>query len=163
MAETWAETVEEENKGWIWFDETSDSDRCLFIGRRFGIHQSNKTRVIDDCSCCGLNWTVGLHEKCRLQSIDILASMMAAAFKKFPHFEFPEVLGRCYDLKSAYKQFPVHSSDRSSLRMDVRDPADEEPRFEVLPVLVACLRGVAGTPMLRSFITLTMSQLGWHT
>ena len=151
-AETWEETVEEVKKGWIWFDEAENSNACLFIGRRFGIRQSNKTRVIDDCSCCGLNWTVGLHEKFRLQSIDVLVSMMAAAFKKFPFLEFPEILGRCYDLKSAYKQFPVHSSDRASLRMAVRDPSMEEPRligFNALPF------GAVGS--VASFLRVSMS------
>ena len=164
-AETWEETVEEAKKGWIWFDETSDSNDCLFSGRRFGIHQSNKTRVIDDCSCCGLNWTVGLHEKFRLQSIDVLASMMAAAFKKFPHLEFPEVLGRCYDLKSAYKQFPVHSSDRASLRMAVRDPSAEEPRligFNALPFgAVGSVASFLRVSMSLWYIGLVALQLCW--
>ena len=150
--ETWEETVEEARKGWIWFDDDSPPSTCLFIGRRFGIHQSNKTRVIDDCSCCGLNWTVGLHEKFRLQSIDVLASMLAAAFRKSRRGEFPEVLGRCYDLKSAYKQFPVHSSDREVLRMAVRDPSAPQPRligFNALPF------GAIGS--VSSFLRISMS------
>ena len=51
---TWAETVEEEQKGWIFFDDSDTSGNTKFIGRRFVIKQSDKTRVIDDCSCCGL-------------------------------------------------------------------------------------------------------------
>ena len=81
---TWSETEEEVNKGWVWFDGTEVSEGLKFVGKRFGIRQSNKIRVIDDCSCCGLNWTAGLHEKFQLQSIDILASMIAEAFKAFP-------------------------------------------------------------------------------
>ena len=90
---TWDETVEEEKKGWIWFDDSRHDDGLKFVGRSFGIQQSSKTRVIDDCSCCGLNWTVGLHEKFQLQSIDVLASMLAAAFKLFPGNAIPDVLG----------------------------------------------------------------------
>ena len=60
---------------------------------------------------------MGLHEKFQLQSIDILASMIAEAFKAFPGSKFPSVFGRCYDLKSAYKQFAVHPTDRDHLRM----------------------------------------------
>eukprot|EP00435_Cladocopium_sp_Y103_P057030 s1087_g19.t1 len=135
-AATWDETVEEERKGWIWFDAEGPDSGEKFIGRRFGIQQSNKTRVIDDCSCCGLNWTVGLHEKFHLQSIDVLASMVAAAFKMVTGDGFPEVFGRCYDLKAAYKQFAIHSSDRAVLRMAVQDPSEDLPKligFNALP------------------------------
>lgn len=105
------ETEEEVKKGWIWFDDGERESSQKFIGRRFGIKQSNKTRVIDDCSCCGLNWTVGLHEKLQLQSIDILACIIAEAFKDSGPGPFPSVFGRCYDLKSAYKQFAVHAAE----------------------------------------------------
>ena len=59
---TWNETLEEEQKRWVWFDNTLENDSFVLIGRRFGLVQSDKTRVIENCSCCGLNWTVGLHE-----------------------------------------------------------------------------------------------------
>ena len=80
-AATWDETDEEVKKGWIWFDEGEHDGSQKFVGRRFGIKQSNKIRVIDDCSCCGQNWTVGLHEKFQLQSIDILACIIAEAYR----------------------------------------------------------------------------------
>ena len=135
-AATWEETEEEAKKGWIWFDDSAYDSNQKFIGRRFGIKQPNKTRVIDDCSCCGLNWTVGLHEKFQLQSIDILASIIAEAFKNPDSGSFPFVFGRCYDLKSAYKQFAVHPIDRNHLHMAVRSPADGAIRligFDALP------------------------------
>ena len=57
-AETWAETLAELEKGWIWEDpDQSWNGKC--VARRFGIHQGAKTRVIDDCTVCGLNQTVG--------------------------------------------------------------------------------------------------------
>ena len=135
-AATWSETLDEISKGWVWFDEDGPEEGQKFIGKRFGIRQSNKVRVIDDCSCCGLNWTVGLHEKFHLQSIDILAAVVAEAFKCFPGASFPRVLGRCYDLKSAYKQFAVHPFDRKHLRMAVRSSSDEALKligFNALP------------------------------
>ena len=142
-AATWEETVEEVNKGWVWFDEGEDTTACKFIGRRFGIKQSSKVRVIDDCSCCGLNWTVGLHEKFQVQSIDILASIVAEAFKSSPGGCLPSILGRCYDLKSAYKQFAVHPGDRSHLRMAVRSPVDGMVKligFNALPFGAVAVR-----------------------
>ena len=50
---TWGETVTEIDKGWVWLDASNDSSQTRFVGRRFGIKQSSKIRVIDDCSCCG--------------------------------------------------------------------------------------------------------------
>ena len=59
---TWEETMNELGKGWIWRDESSSWEgKC--VARRFGIKQGGKVRVIDDCSVCGLNQTVGLREK----------------------------------------------------------------------------------------------------
>ena len=135
-AATWEETEEEAKKGWIWFDDSAYDSNQKFIVRRFGIKQSNKTRVIDDCSCCGLNWTVGLHENFQLQSIDILASIIAEPFKNPDSGSFSFVFGRCYDLKSAYKQFAVHPIDRNHLCMAVRSPVDGAIRligFDALP------------------------------
>lgn len=64
---TWKETEAELERGWVFLDESEEMDG-KFIGRRFGIRQGEKIRVIDDCSCCGLSMTVGLYEKCRLHS-----------------------------------------------------------------------------------------------
>lgn len=57
---TWKETESELEKGWIFLD-TEKSTEGKFLGRRFGIRQGAKIRVIDDCTCCGLNLTEGLH------------------------------------------------------------------------------------------------------
>jgi len=164
-AATWEETVEEVNKGWVWFDEGGDTTSCKFIGRRFGIKQSSKVRVIDDCSCCGLNWTVGLHEKFQLQSIDILASIVAEAFKSSPGGCLPSILGRCYDLKSAYKQFAVHPGDRSHLRMAVRSPEDGMVKligFNALPFgAVGSVAGFLRVSLAVWFIGLVALQLCW--
>ena len=52
--DTWEETMKELEKGWIWRDTSQTWDgKC--VARRFGIYQGGKTRVIDDCSVCGLN------------------------------------------------------------------------------------------------------------
>jgi len=62
--------------------------------------------------------------------------MVADAFKLFPSSSFPEIFGRCYDLKSAYSQFAVNSKDRETLRMAVKDPDCERPKligFNALP------------------------------
>ena len=121
---TWKETEAELEKGWIFLDEEGSIDG-KFLGRRFGIKQGAKIRVIDDCTCCGLNLTVGLHEKFRLHSVDFLAAMLGFALKSCPTGRRPQLRGRTYDLRSAYKQFAVHSVDRSSLRMGVNVPGSD--------------------------------------
>ena len=119
--QTWQETEEELRKGWIFLDTSEDLEN-KFLGRRFGIHQGSKVRVIDDCTCCGLNLTVGLHEKFKLHAIDFLAAIMGHAFRTCEPGSIPAVKGRTYDLKSAYKQFAVSSGDRDTLRMGVNVP-----------------------------------------
>ena len=122
---TWRETRSELEKGWIFLDENKEtSDK--FVGKRFGIHQGPKIRVIDDCTCCGLNLTVGLHEKFKLHSVDFLAAMLGCALKFGDDGSRPQLRGRTYDLRSAYKQFAVHPSDRQILRMGVNVPGEKE-------------------------------------
>eukprot|EP00435_Cladocopium_sp_Y103_P013750 s3633_g3.t1 len=107
---TWEETVHELEEGWIWEDTTGDWTGKS-VARRFGIHQGAKTRVIDDCSVSGLDLTVGTREKFALHSIDQLCSMLSHSFECAPE-RHCAVLGRTYDLRSAYKQFGLCVEDR---------------------------------------------------
>ena len=99
------QTVNEINNGWLWEDKHSDFSSHV-VAHRFGLQQGSKIRVIDNCSCCGLNGSVGLKEKFRLHTVDQLAAMISYSFSlcESPR---PKLLGRTYDLKAAYKQFPV--------------------------------------------------------
>ena len=110
---TWKETQAELEKGWIFLDDSGSVDG-KFLGKRFGIKQGQKIRVIDDCTCCGLNLTVGLREKFKLHSIDFLAALIGFALRACPPERLPSLRGRTYDLKAAYKQFAVHPQDRST-------------------------------------------------
>ena len=125
---TWKETQAELERGWIFLDQDSSMEG-KFVGRRFGIRQGAKIRVIDDCTCCGLNLTVGLHEKFKLHSIDFLAAMIGYALRMLAE-DRPSLRGRTYDLKSAYKQFAVHKDDRATLRMGVNIPGSD--RFAII-------------------------------
>ena len=51
------------------------------VVRRFGTRQGGKTRVIDDCTVCGLNMTVGTKEKFALHTIDQLCGMLNHSFE----------------------------------------------------------------------------------
>lgn len=113
----WEETQKEISQGWLWEAPDTDIDACP-VAKRFMIRQGPKIRVIDDCSCCGLNGSVGLRDKFGLHSVDQLASRIAHSFNTNP-VGHPKMLGRTYDLKGAYKQF---ADDRNLLRLAVNCP-----------------------------------------
>ena len=122
---TWRETLAELQHGWIW--EAPEAEEGLKVyARRFGLSQHGKIRVIDDCSCCGLNATVGTVEKFVVHAIDRMASMLAYALQVSTDTNV-SLCGRTYDLKSAYKQFPVACKDRDFVRMFVNCPDQERP------------------------------------
>ena len=115
----WQETLNRLSQGWLWEANEADINKCT-VAKRFGMHQGPKIRVIDDCSCCGLNRS-GLREKFRLHSVDQLASMVAHSFNVRSDIH-PKMVGRTYDLKSAYKQCPLASFDHELLKIAVNCP-----------------------------------------
>ena len=122
--QAWEETQAELDKGWVFIDNSEglfNSDR-VNVGRRFGLKQGEKIRVIDDCSCNGYNSTVGLPEKMKLQTIDQIASFLSYGLKLLGPSNGLKLLGRTYDLKSAYKQFALRTEDRDALRMGIAVP-----------------------------------------
>ncbi|CAE7529907.1 unnamed protein product [Symbiodinium sp. CCMP2592] len=123
---TWLETEEEIAKGWFWIDESGCWEGKI-IAHRFGLLQKLKLRTIDDCSVGGLNCTVGLPEKMRVHSIDILASMLRRALELCGGKATCGWLGRTYDLQAAYRQFGISSVARELLRIVVNKPGAEQP------------------------------------
>ena len=123
--DTWAETAVELENGWIW-EDPDQSWEGKVVARRFGIKQGSKTRVIDDCSVCGLNLTAGVHEKFQLHTIDQLCCMINSSFEMAQGTHCP-ILGRTYDLKHAYKQFGLCNFDRDLLRIAVQKPGCKVP------------------------------------
>ena len=141
---TWSETVSEIEKGWIW-EDFSGSTNGKVIAKRFGIQQGSKLRVIDDCTCGGLNNSVGLSEKFQLHSIDQMASMIAHSFAVLGRGNHPKIFGRTYDLRSAYKQFPISARDRDLLRIAVNRPGANSPSiFGVNALPFGAVGSVAG-------------------
>ena len=85
--------------------------------------------MIDDCSICGLNATVGLWEKLQVHSIDILANMLQLAMRTAPKGALPATRGRTYDLKSACRQFGISEESRDMLRFAVDDAQGGRPHY----------------------------------
>ena len=124
---TWTETESEIAAGWVW--KAAADNSCVFIATRFGIRQGPKIRLIDDCTCCGLNGTTGLRERFDLHTIDKFAVMVAFAFEHGSNAGLASLSGRTFDLKSAYKQFGVHPLDRQHLRIAVNRPGAGTPEL----------------------------------
>ena len=123
---TWGETQSEIDAGWVWVDDDADlSEVC--VAMRFGIVQGDKIRVIDDCTICGLNSTIGLQERFELHTIDKFASFVAHAFATGADRNMSSLSGRTFDLKSAYKQCGLHPFDRKLLRIAVNKPGVQKP------------------------------------
>ena len=97
------EKVDEEVElGWLSKPVNLEDVPCTAsISRRFAIEQGDKIRLIDDLSDSGVNGAVQTTESPKPQSLDVVAAMVLECLKKLNKFQ---VLGKTYDLKSAYRQ-----------------------------------------------------------
>ena len=98
-------TEAEAAKGWVsgeldWRNLPPGS----IINKRFAILQHDRPRVIDDCSGSLLNAAVQKTESPKPQSTDLFASLCLALLKLIP---CGQVVGKCVDLKAAYRQVPI--------------------------------------------------------
>ena len=126
--EVWSQTLEELEQNWTWLDENCDPAKHL-LAKRFGLRQGDKVRLIDDCSAGGFNSTCGVSERLRVHAIDELASYIAWCLTHLSSDALDEVVGKTYDLKSAYKQYGVRAYDKELLRLAVWDPKAKLVRY----------------------------------
>ena len=119
-SEVWEATKGEIQKGWVFVDEGCDPGKHL-LGKRFGLSQRDKMRLIDDCSIGGYNGTCGTSERLKVHSIDELAAYLAWVINRLGPSHPNDLVGKTYDLKSAYKQFALRGSDRDLLRVATWD------------------------------------------
>ena len=141
---------------WLDGPYSYDELECLFEGvwnpvRRFGVWQRNKLRAIDDFSESGVNASFAYLEKIRLRALDEII-WVATCFIKYvihhEHFSFdlggetmsgkvhswwknfdtskPFLQVKTVDLKSAYKQFAIHPSDRRLSVLALKRPETGE-------------------------------------
>ena len=82
-APAWEETQHEVDQGWLRPCEVDDL-REVHIAKRFPIQQGGKLRLIDDFTVAGVNQTVGLGEKLRVESVDELAAHVLVALSNAP-------------------------------------------------------------------------------
>lgn len=155
----WQETVEQaaQDKQWVigpfTAEEVTVRHGPFWIpSRRFGVRQSGKIRSVDDFSQFLINATVSCHEKIDLEGIDhicatarfFLGAMRDRAKWNIPTAEgmdsgpiAPEwcssgardLVGRCLDLKHAYKQMVRHPCDAWVAILAVVNPKDSTVYF----------------------------------
>ncbi|CAJ1458379.1 unnamed protein product, partial [Effrenium voratum] len=155
-AKAWNETLAELERGWIFRDDAPDLGKVL-LAKRFGLAQKEKTRVIDDFSVGGLNSLAGLREKLAVQSIDEIAAHLAFVIDSKSSRSMGGVLGKTYDLTSAYKQYGVHPSDRDLARIAVKTPSGELAFFGTNALPFGAVGSVGG--FLRISAALTFAGL----
>ena len=106
-----AETKEELECGWAEGPVLRSSlEHGAIISRRFALVQGAKTRMIDDFSISGINDSCIIHNKIDLHLIDTFAATIKSFFVQCKHHNVCGALvGKTYDLKSAYRQVPIRS------------------------------------------------------
>ena len=113
-------TLSELEREWITEEvEISTLDEEAILSPRFLIHQGEKSRAIDDLTFSHINSTIGSSERILLQGVDELASMAKQLMKA----GLTDLVGRTYDLESAYRQLPVHPADRGKAIIAIFDTA----------------------------------------
>ena len=79
-----------------------------------------------------MNAAFGLREKLRVQAVDELCAYLASMLDDTSHADLPGLVGRTYDLRSAYKQFGTDPWHADRLRIAVKKPAGGYGVFSAL-------------------------------
>ena len=136
------ETELEVSKGWLRPCNEINLKKH-YIAKRFPLQQKDKVRLIDDFSICGVNSTFGLQEKLRVETIDEMVACLLVAMDKKPKGKKRNLVGRCFDLKSAYKQFGVSEEQSKKLKIAIKKSQSEIGFFDVLALPFGATGSVA--------------------
>ena len=120
----WTACLEEVEKGWLTPPvQAALLPKTTHASRRFPLLQKNKLRMIDDFSQSQVNSTTSVFEKPVMFAVDCVASLLVtwASDARGAWCE-GDLLGKSYDLKSAYKQLAVDPASREWAFLSVWDP-----------------------------------------
>ena len=149
--EVWNETIQERDLGWLEGPYSQDEVDARFpagwcAARRFGLMQSGKLRCIDDLSEPGTNSAFGATEKLSLMGLDAVAGLVrfvhasisdnrcitvsledgttlaGRLHQEWTLEESRSWLGRCLDLKKAYRQLVANPASRWTSVVCVYNP-----------------------------------------
>ena len=127
-AELWKKTTEEVDKGWLepLPEVPNDGGRA---SRRFAVLQSDKVRPIDDYSESQVNDGVTITNKCTVDSVDTIVATVCEFMKALRQAKRQtRLVGRSFDLKSAYRQLAVSDSSLKWARLAVYDPGERKTK-----------------------------------
>ena len=124
--ELWKKTQEEVEKCWLKKLHSLPQDGRR-VSRRFAVVQSDKVRPIDNYSESQVNDAATIVSKCTVDGTDCIAGMVATYMRKAQDAgKSPRLLGRSFDLKSAYRQLAVADSSLKWARLAVFCPDDRQ-------------------------------------
>ena len=129
----WASTQEECSKGWLSFCDRASLSSSSVVSTRFGVHQKNKVRPIDNFRSSFVNSACGVREKVAMDGVDeIVSACLHWLRNKRPRHPNDRIVGRTWDLKSAHKQLAVRADHKKYAVICVVGPDSSDVRFAKL-------------------------------
>ena len=89
-------------------------------------------RLIDDFSACGVNATVGLPEKLRVESVGQVVAIIPSMMRFRQTLSRLPWTGRTFDLKAAYKKFGVSLDESNRLKIAIKSGQNDVSFYNVL-------------------------------
>ena len=128
-AELWAKTKEEVDKGWL-SGPHKDFPTAGRVSRRFAVVQSQKVRPVDNYSESQVNDAVTITNRCTVDGVDTIAAAGAVYLQgMMSRGDTDMLLGRSFDLKSAYRQLAVSDDSLKWARLAVYDPHESATKL----------------------------------
>ncbi len=126
--ELWSATMKEVQDGFMSGPfQRGDLPGGVVVSPRFGLWQKQKLRPIDNLTSSGINNTVGLSEKLKVDTIE----ECAATIKKWLQLDGSDrrLVGKTYDLRKAYRQLGVKTEELNFTWVGVWSPVEQKPMF----------------------------------
>ena len=122
--ELWDKTLAEASKGWLEGPFEWDTLRADEVpSHRFPLRQGEKLRPIDDYTLSGVNHCVTTLEAPTVDTVDVASAMAAKlSWSLLDRGRPARLVGRSYDLTSAYRQLCVSRASRPFAIIAVYDP-----------------------------------------
>lgn len=133
-------TLEERDEGWLRGPISFESlPEGSVLSRRFGLKQPNKIRLIDDLSGSFINSTVQSNATPRPHTTDVAASLALGFLEKYNG----SVLGKTFDLQSAYRQLCISEDSLPFSYIVCFNPHTRKPEiFQMLAAPFGATRSV---------------------
>ena len=123
----WRETQDEVANGWLRMHPVHPASHPQpVVSTRFGVIQKNKIRPIDNFRASHVNAACGTSEKVLVDGPDLIAqACLQLLVRAAPSTGKDRLVGRTWDLKSAYKQLAVRADHSRFAWIAVQDPTTQ--------------------------------------